>query len=140
MKNMRGLALLCIILVFLIGNNYRASADEALKRVRCTCYCEPGITASGHHTHEGIIAGRKQDLGKVAAIYAIAEDGGIGEFIGYFEFMDTGAGMDSDGDGKGDTIIRGKSVDIFKNSLKEAKAHVKKYGDYVWIKIIDAEG
>lgn len=117
-----------------------ASPGEFLKIVRCTCYVEPGITRSGQHTREGIISGRKEDLGKVAALYAITEDGGIGDFIGYFEFCDTGAGMDTDGDGKGDSIIRGKSVDVFKDTMQEAKDWIKKYGDYVLIKIIDAEG
>lgn len=117
-----------------------ASPGEFLHIIRCTCYCEPGLTYSGSYTYEGIIAGRKEDLGKVAALYAITEDGGIGDFIGYFEFKDTGAGMDTDGDGKGDSIIRGKSVDVYKDSLEEAKAWIKKYGDYVIIKIIEAEG
>ena len=117
-----------------------ASPGEFLHIVRCTCYCEPGLTYSGSYTYEGIIAGRKEDLGKVAALYAITEDGGIGEFIGYFEFKDTGAGMDTDGDGKGDTIKNGKSVDVYRNTLDEAKDWVKKYGDYVIIKIIEAEG
>ena len=111
-----------------------------LKKIRCTCYIHEGTTASGHYTHEGIIAGRKEDIGKVAALYAINEDGSIGEFIGYFDFYDTGAGMDTDGDGIGDTIKTGKSVDIFKDSMDRAKAHIKKYGDYVFIKIIEAEG
>ena len=48
--------------------------------------------------------------------------------------------MDTDGDGKGDTIKNGKSVDVYRNTLKEAKDWVKKYGDYVIIKIIEAEG
>ena len=117
-----------------------ASPGEFLHIVRCTCYCEPGLTYSGSYTYEGIIAGRKEDLGKVAALYAITEDGGIGDFIGYFEFKDTGAGMDTDGDGKGDSIIRGKSVDVYKDTLDEAKAWIRKYGDYVLIKIIDCEG
>lgn len=130
------------IIFFLLATVPLSSGAEynGLKKIRCTCYCEPGLTRSGHYTHEGIIAGRKEDLGKVAALYAINKDGSIGEFIGYFDFYDTGAGMDSDGDGVGDTIRNGKSVDIFKDTLAEAKAHIKKYGDYVYIKIIEAEG
>ena len=41
-----------------------AAADSELREIRCTCYIEPGVTKSGHYTHEGVIAGRKEDLGK----------------------------------------------------------------------------
>ena len=116
------------------------AADSELMEIRCTCYVEPGITKSGHYTHEGVIAGRKEDLGKVAALYAVAEDGSIGEFIGYFDFYDTGAGIDTDGDGKGDSIKKGKSVDVFRDDMKAAKKWIKTYGDYVYMQIIDAEG
>ena len=116
------------------------AADSELREIRCTCYVEPGVTKSGHYTHEGVIAGRKEDLGKVAALYAVAEDGSIGEFIGYFDFYDTGAGIDTDGDGKGDSIKKGKSVDVFRENIKAAKKWIKTYGDYVYMQIIDAEG
>lgn len=118
----------------------RVNADAELKKIRCTCYVEPGATISGHMTHEGVIAGRKEDLGKVAALYAIADDGSVGEFIGYFDFYDTGAGIDTDGDGRGDSIKKGKSVDVFREDMDDAKAWIKAYGDYVFIKIIEAEG
>ena len=116
------------------------AADSELREIRCTCYIEPGVTKSGHYTHEGVIAGRKEDLGKVAALYAVAEDGSIGEFIGYFDFYDTGAGIDTDGDGKGDSIKKGKRVDVFRDDMKAAKKWIKTYGDYVYMQIIDAEG
>lgn len=116
------------------------ASDSELREIRCTCYIEPGVTKSGHYTHEGVIAGRKEDLGKVAALYAVAEDGSIGEFIGYFDFYDTGAGIDTDGDGKGDSIKKGKSVDVFRDDMKAAKKWIKTYGDYVYMQIIDAEG
>lgn len=116
------------------------AADSELREIRCTCYIEPGVTKSGHYTHEGVIAGRKEDLGKVAALYAVTEDGSIGEFIGYFDFYDTGAGIDTDGDGKGDSIKKGKSVDVFREDMKAAKKWIKTYGDYVYMQIIEAEG
>ena len=88
----------------------------------------------------GVIAGRKEDLGKVAALYAVAEDGSVGEFIGYFDFYDTGAGIDTDGDGRGDSIKKGKSVDVFRETMTDAKKWIKTYGDYVYIQYIEAEG
>lgn len=109
-------------------------------KMRVSCYCEHGITATGIHTRYGIAAGRKQWLGYVAELNAINPDGSIGEFIGYFEFKDTGAGMDTDGDGKGDSIINGQSIDVWINSLSEAYKWRDKYGDYLYIKIIKGEG
>lgn len=132
-----GVLFISVILLNPIKGN---ATGSDLKQIRCTCYCEGGVTKSGHYTNDHVIAGRKEDLYNVAAVYAIAEDGSLGEFIGYFDFYDTGAGIDSDGDGKGDTIRSGKSVDIFRNSLADCKKFTKTYGDYVYIKIIEAEG
>ena len=140
MKNLRKLAIAASILALATANISADASQENMKRIRCTCYCEPGTTASGHPTRGGVIAGRKEDLGKVAALYAIAEDGSIGEFLGYYDFYDTGAGMDSDGDGIGDTIRTGKSVDVFQPSMDSAVNWIKKYGDYVYIVIIEAQG
>lgn len=138
MKKSRFVAIAACISVLATSASI-AHASE-LKEIRCTCYCEAGVTTSGHYTNEHVIAGRKEDLGKVAAIYAIDENGGVGEFIGYFDFYDTGAGIDTDGDGKGDSIKKGKSVDVFRNSLDDCNKFIKTYGDYVFIKIIEAEG
>jgi 3D (Asp-Asp-Asp) domain-containing protein len=107
--------------------------------VRCTCYIDRGTMASGQQTRMGAIAGRKEWLGKVAALYRI-EDGKIGTFLGYYEFLDTGAGMDSDGDGYGDTIRNGYSVDVWMPSIEDAKNWIKSNGDYVYMQIIDGEG
>jgi hypothetical protein len=109
-------------------------------KIRCSCYCEHGKTATGAKTRYGIAAGKKEWLGYVAELNAINPDGSVGEYIGYFEFRDTGAGMDSDGDGKGDTIINGQSIDIWINSLPEAYKWRDRYGDYVYIKIIKGKG
>lgn len=91
-------------------------------------------------TRYGLVAGKKDWMGYTVEINAINEDGSIGEFVGYFEFADTGLGMDSDGDGIGDTIREGNSIDVWVNSLKDAYAWRDKYGDYVYIKIIKAKG
>lgn len=109
-------------------------------KIRCSCYCEHGKTATGKKTRYGLAAGRKEWLGYVAELNAINPDGSVGEFIGFFEFQDTGAGMDTDGDGKGDTIINGQSIDVWINSLPEAYKWRDKYGDYVYIKIIKGDG
>ena len=59
--------------------------------------------------------------------------GCAGEFIGYFEILDTGAGIDTDGDGRGDSIKRGKSIDVYRPSLQECRDWIATYGDYVYI-------
>ena len=96
--------------------------------------------AQGKKTRYGIVAGKKEWIGYTAELNAINEDGSVGKLIGLFEFQDTGAGMDSDGDGKGDTIINGQSIDVWVDSLSEAYAWRDKYGDYVYIKIFKAKG
>ena len=110
------------------------------QKIRCTCYFEHRGTATLRRPYFGIAAGQKDWLGYIAEVNRVNPDGSVGEFIGFFEFRDTGAGMDSDGDGKGDTIINGTSIDIWVNSLEDAYAWVNEYGDYVYIKLIKAKG
>lgn len=131
---------LIVALGLFLCSSISTRAETELVKKRCTCYVEPGVTASGLYTRDGIVAGRKEDLYKVAAIYRCDTGDQIGEFIGYFEFRDTGAGIDTDGDGKGDSIKKGLSIDVFKPSMEEAKAWISEYGDYVYVQYIDAEG
>lgn len=109
-------------------------------KIRCTCYCENGKTAMGKQTRYGIVAGKKEWLGYTLEINAVAEDGGVGELIGLFEFQDTGAGMDTDGDGKGDSIKNGQSIDVWMECLADAYEWRDAFGDYVYIKIIKSDG
>lgn len=139
MKKLTITIMLVIALICLTAKNVKADEGEILE-IRCTCYCEHGITASGHYTRNGIIAGKKDYIGKTAALYKIDDNGELGEFIGYFEFLDTGAGIDTDGDGIGDSIKNGKSIDVYRDSLEDAKTWISQYGDYVYIKIIDSAG
>ena len=131
---------LIVALGLFLCSSISARAETELVKKRCTCYVEPGVTASGLYTRDGIVAGRKEDLYKVAAIYRCDTGDQIGEFIGYYEFRDTGAGIDTDGDGKGDSIKKGLSIDVYKLSLEEAYDWRMEYGDYVYIQYIEAEG
>ena len=110
------------------------------QQIRCTCYCDTGITASGAYTRSGIVAGKKEWMGCVAALYEVNESGGLGDFIGYYEFLDTGAGMDTDGDGFGDSIVNGTSIDIYQPTEQACWDWVGRYGDVVYMKIIRGEG
>lgn len=118
-----------------VGNPF----SEPVK-IRCSCYCQGTKTATGKKVRYGIVAGKKEWLGYTAELNAVNPDGSVGQFIGFFEFQDTGAGMDTDGDGKGDSIINGQSIDVWINSLDAAYRWRDKYGDYVYIKIIKARG
>ena len=140
LKSVRRTVVGAFILVFLLSPLQSNATAAGLRKIRATCYCEHGLTYSGSYTREGIIAGRKEDIGAVAAIYEVAEDGGVGDFIGYFEVLDCGAGFDTDGDGRGDSTIKGKTVDVFRNDIDGVKSWIRRYGDYVYIKIIHAEG
>lgn len=140
MKKLLRTALAASVIFLLVTDQPIHAQSKGLTKIRCTCYIDTGITAGGVYTHDGVIAGKREWLGSVAALYRYNADGSVGEFIGNYEFLDTGAGMDTDGDGVGDSIRRGKSVDVYKSTLTEAYDWVAEYGDYVYIKIIPALG
>ena len=79
-------------------------------------------------------------MGCTAVLYDIKEDGSIGDFIGYFEFLDTGAGIDTDGDGFGDSIINGQSIDVWVPSEDAAREWQREHGDHVMLQIIPGVG
>lgn len=54
-----------------------------------TAYCYGSTRCDGGAVRTGICAGRKDWYGKVAAIY-LDNNGSPGEFLGYFEILDTG--------------------------------------------------
>jgi 3D (Asp-Asp-Asp) domain-containing protein len=107
------------------------------QKVRCTCYVDRGTTASGKTTREGIVAGKREWIGCVAALYQVNEDGKLGDFIGYYEFLDTGYGIQTD---YGGSIQLGQSIDVWQPSMKDAYNWVGQYGDYVYMKIIKGVG
>jgi 3D (Asp-Asp-Asp) domain-containing protein len=125
-----------IALIMLMSVRVKADYEMPTK-IRCTCYTatEGSITASGEHVREGIVAGKREWLGKVAILYDLNMN-----IIGIYEFKDTGAGIDTDGDGKGDSIKKGKSIDVYRDTLDECYEWIRTYGDYVLMMIVDAEG
>ena len=108
-------------------------------KIRCTLYTDQGVTASGETTRDGILAGKSAWLNCGALLYAVDEDGNKGDYIGYYTFKDTGAGIDTDGDGKGDSIINGYSIDVWVEDLDAVREWQKTYGDYVYLKIVNPE-
>lgn len=108
--------------------------------IRCTCYTNTGITASGQHTRDGIIAGKREWMGCAAALYRVKDDGSIGEFIGLYEVLDTGAGIDTDGDGYGDSIQNGTSIDVWVPNDEAVREWQSTNGDHVYLYLIPGVG
>lgn len=101
---------------------------ETPQYIRCTGYCDYGYTKSGEYVREGVVAGRKEWLGKICYVYAVAEDGTCGDLIGRYEFLDTGYGING-------SLVNGTSIDIWHPSENEVWAFAREYGDYVYIQI-----
>lgn len=88
------------------------------KEYKLSCYCPescPGtVTATGSKVREGIIAGCEAHLGDAAMIYTLD-----GEFIGYYECLDTGGA-------KG--IKNDKVIDMWMPNLDKAWDMVHRTG------------
>lgn len=116
-------------------------------KVRCTCYIDSGTTASGKETRPGIMAGKPEWIGCVACVNAVNPDGSIGEFIGYYEILDTGYGAET-GVGQSKifsdrtlgTIEIGETVDVYQVTMHQAEEWVEQYGDFVYIKLCRGKG
>lgn len=72
-------------------------------QIEATAYCYGTTRCDGGAVRTGICAGKPEWYGKVAAIY-LENNGSPGEFLGYFEILDTG------GD---DRIRKGTVLDIY---------------------------
>lgn len=85
------------------------AADKPVREVaqvqpmEATAYCQGTIRCDGGVVRTGTCAGKPEWYGKVAAIY-LDDNGSTGEFLGYFEILDTG------GD---DRITDGLVLDIY---------------------------
>lgn len=131
------LVLVMLLLVLLYSLPVEAAEPSDLQLMRVTCYTYPpgSITASGCEVREGIVAAKKEWIGALVILYDTDMN-----FIGYFEALDTGFGIDKDGDGVG-SIQEGTSLDVFRSSLERCHEWVERYGDYCYVQVIpDAEG
>lgn len=99
--------------------------------VRSTCYIDKGYTASGAYTRHGIAAAKKEWIGCVAALYQVNEDGSIGEFIGYYEILDTGSAS---------WLKDGTAIDVWCDGMDEVHEWQTNNGDYVYMQLIEGEG
>lgn len=73
--------------------------------VEATAYCDGEVCCRGEIPRWGICAGKPEWYGNIIALYE-SDNGKIGEFIGYFECLDTG----------GERIKNGEVIDIFNPS------------------------
>ena len=127
-----GLAVLISVIIGIVGGTVIAHANshdtfDEPTVIRCTVYDDVGYTKSGQWVRDGIIAGKKECLGSVAALWAVKEDGTIGELVGYYEVVDTG----------GEYIQNGERVDVW---TSDPIGWVQEHGDYVYMQIIEGVG
>lgn len=96
-------------------------------QMEATAYCYGTTRCDGRAVRIGVCAAKPEWYGKLAAVYEDA-DGKPGEFIGYFECLDTG----------GDERIKdGRCIDIYNPS----KEWCIKFGRRkVLVLLIDGEG
>jgi hypothetical protein len=113
--------------------------------IRTTCYTadEGAVCSSGIKPHYGVIAGAKEWGGMVACLYTFKYVDGKpvpDEFIGFFEVLDTGNGIDTDSDGIGDSIKNGQSIDVYVETGNAAEEWIATYGDYTMLYLVDGKG
>ncbi len=96
-------------------------------RMEVTAYCDGAIRCDGGAVRTGTCAGKPEWYGKVAAIY-LDNNGCPGEFLGYFEILDTG------GD---DRIRNGTVLDIY---IPDRDACIEFGRQKVLVVLIDGKG
>ena len=102
--------------------------EPELNKSWLTCYLPTGRpTASGVMPRRGIMAGKREWLGKTALIYERDGDK-IGDLIGIYEILNTGVSYDN-------AIIEGRAVDVFCETEADIIPTQK-----IWVQIVDADG
>lgn len=152
MNKWKAIALALMILLVSIAPSKHSDALESdpfsePTKIRCTCYLDDGVTASGGMVRPHIMAAKPEWMGCVAELNEINEDGTVGAFIGYFEIIDTGYGAET-GEGVSNifpdrtqgTIEAGQTVDVWMPTRHQAEEWIDKYNDYVYIKLIRGVG
>ena len=97
-------------------------------QIETTAYCDYGLTASGSMVREGVCAARRDMIGKCAIVYEMEEDGTLGDFIGYYEILDTG------GDYR---IENGSVIDIYIPDYDKCIEYGRRK---VYVQIVEAKG
>lgn len=98
--------LIAVLLFFCFCDADAFDEEHYFFEVEATAYCDGTTRCDGGKVRQGICAGKKEWYGKVIALYE-NDNGNPGEFLGYYECLDTG------GDHR---IKEGKCVDIYNPS------------------------
>lgn len=145
-KKLIATMLLMLLFSVLCGNSAKADIHSIdpygePTMIRATCYTWTGQPcANGQYPVEGLtVAGKEEWLGKTIIMYAVGDDGEVGDLIGYFQFTDTGYGISVPESEKG-TIQLGRSIDVYRDNENRVNEWIAEYGDYVYIQIVDAKG
>lgn len=99
-------------------------------KIRCTQYTDYGVTKSGQMVREGIAASSFY-YGKTILAYEVDEDGKVGDFIGFYEVLDTGSHRG---------LKDGSRIDIYVPTDSDVEQWQKEYGDYIYIQVVDGKG
>lgn len=112
----------------------RVTTYSAEEGARCSTGCVP---------HYGVIAAKPEWIGKAICLYSYEMQDGKPvpvEMVGSFTVLDTGAGIDTDEDGKGDSIKKGWSLDVYFETTHQADEFRSQYGDYLLMILVDGKG
>ena len=130
------LILALILMMFLVKDSLEVTASPNYfvgdpQIIRSTCYIDTGTTFSGVETRHGICAMKEEWIGCVAMLWKVEADGSIGDFIGYYEVLDTGGAK---------WLKNGTCIDIWCDGMKEVEQWQSDIGDYVYIKLYKGVG
>lgn len=117
----------------------RLAEEGQVVRMMTTAYHHGEITATGNRTRRGSCAVRKEWVGKTALVWKCKNSDTMGEFLGFWECLDTGFGADSDCDGMG-SIQEGRVIDMYFPTQEEVEEWMILTGGRVYVQLVDAEG
>ena len=118
-----------IALAIAIISPVRVNADE-IRNVKATAYCLTGKTATETHVRPGVVAGKREWLGKTCVLWLDDGDGQIKpeNYYGTFVFEDVGGSK---------AIKAGYVIDVWIEGYENAKNFGCKK---MIMQIIDSEG
>lgn len=136
---MNPLVIIAIIIAFILFYSFLVAmmvkAAEPEKdcvpdaiEMEATAYCYGTLRCDGGPVREGICAAAPKYYGKTAIVFEKKADGDLGEFLGYFEVLDTG------GD---ERIQNGDVIDIYHPSEEWCRQFGRKK---VYVRFVDGKG